>query len=983
MRIAFVYLTLVVSATCSFAQEEYRVIAFKPDPAFALDGDLSDWVDVPGAIMYDSAEQVHVGPSKWSGPEDLGGRITLAWRSEGLYLGAHITDAQLFQSERAAMIYKGDHIEVFLDVTPDADLARTNWGEGQYQFGISPGNFRKTGDPISDVAAEAYGYLPPGLDAGEVRVVSTRTEGGYDLEALMPWSTMGVAPRQNLPISIEVALSDCDSQEPAQEGYMTIGTERWRHSRERLQPMLLGDADGAASPPARKAVIRDEMDMGHGETQTIEFEAPAVPEGKAGSLFFSGRIAFDVPAGYAPALELALNGQRIEGARLINRPMTSTYRYGKTMNFVTGDGLIALCYGPDFDATDAHSTYGLVDTPRACDYEFLVTDLLVEGTNTLEMVTRPDKRDAWHFHFADLALLFKAPPPPEAERRPAPTGDIPWIAPRAEFSKQYNVEEPGPGLLRVSVGGESFDVQSRFSTPDGEWNRSGNEFFGHERRIEEKPEGITVFDTFTNLTEENLPLTQRHECVLGERLKQKWLAGQSPYSDDVSISQHANPTTFGVTESAGIGLMPENDVFQVHVVNYSLSGTLGVADNSFVLGPGASYTAEWTIVPLAGTDFWDFINAARRLRDANFTLPYQFAFLSAREHDEDFLRRFMEHKTPDLVCASIGYPRYNGVYAHGTAFQHVDHSYYARHNARIEEMFPEVKTSVYYHCFLDVIDDGETTYADARTLRPDGTQATYGRPYDKIFFPTLENTFGRDTARNIDYIWDQCAADGVYWDELAYSAYQYHYGEPWDGCSGDIDPSTHQLTRLRSSVTLISQPWRVRELQRCMEYGPFIANGQPHTRTIARLKFQRFVETASISNCLRAILYSPIALGDHIAEKNGQDAYRWMLKALNYGCVYNWYSESVATGYPTLASHMFPITPMELHEGYIIGAERIVTNRSGNFGWGDQSEHEVHVYDETGREVEDFNAPLITKDGATFTELRIAEDWSAAIIRNE
>ena len=48
---------------------------------------------------------------------------------------------------------------------------------------------------------------------------------------------------------------------------------------------------------------------------------------------------------------------------------------------------------------------------------------------------------------------------------------------------------------------------------------------------------------------------------------------------------------------------------------------------------------------------------------------------------------------------------------------------------------------------------------------------------------------------------------------------------------------------------------------------------------------------------------------------------------------------------------MFPITPVELHEGYIIGQERIVTNRSGLFGWGDDSRHEVHVFDDQGREV--------------------------------
>jgi len=73
---------------------------------------------------------------------------------------------------------------------------------------------------------------------------------------------------------------------------------------------------------------------------------------------------------------------------------------------------------------------------------------------------------------------------------------------------------------------------------------------------------------------------------------------------------------------------------------------------------------------------------------------------------------------------------------------------------------------------------------------------------------------------------------------------------------------------------------------------------------------------------------------------------------------------------------------MELHEGYVIGKERILTNRSGLFGWGDASRHEVHVFDDAGREVPGFNAPVIERDGATFTELRLAEGWSAAIVRN-
>jgi hypothetical protein len=84
---------------------------------------------------------------------------------------------------------------------------------------------------------------------------------------------------------------------------------------------------------------------------------------------------------------------------------------------------------------------------------------------------------------------------------------------------------------------------------------------------------------------------------------------------------------------------------------------------------------------------------------------------------------------------------------------------------------------------------------------------------------------------------------------------------------------------------------------------------------------------------------------------------------------------------------MFPITPIELHEGFIIGKERIITNRSGLFGWNDKSQHEIHIFDRTGREVElkDIKAPTVAKtyekDGARWTELRLGEGWSAAIIK--
>jgi hypothetical protein len=479
---------------------------------------------------------------------------------------------------------------------------------------------------------------------------------------------------------------------------------------------------------------------------------------------------------------------------------------------------------------------------------------------------------------------------------------------------------------------------------------------------------------------------QRHQArPVDAALKHIWLAGISPAGLDGSSASPENPTTFGTTAKSGLGLLPLNDEFQVHTANFAAQGMLGLADRQFVLRPGMSYTAEWAIVPVARPDYFDFVNAVRRLCQANFTIRDCFAFLRAgpltqKWSDTEFAN-FGRFKSVSLLCATIDWPMYEGLYPHGTAFQLIERGHFKSWVERIHRLLPGVRSSVYFHCFIDVVAEGPVRFADARVLRSDGTQADYGVPRDKIFFPNATNEYGRAVAKNVDLILDEIGADGVYWDEMEYSAYQYHYGDPWDGCSADIDPSTHRITRLKSSVALLSQDWRVALAKRILKRGPLIANGQPHTRTMARLRFPRFVETGSPSNCAGAQMHSPIALGDHLTERSEADAYRMMLTALDYGCLYHWYNDmTVIPTYPTLTGHMYPITPVELHEGWIAGKERIITKRIGLFGWGDKSRHEVHAYDEVGRGVPDFKAPLVERDGAHFSELRLPEGWSAVVI---
>ena len=69
----------------------------------------------------------------------------------------------------------------------------------------------------------------------------------------------------------------------------------------------------------------------------------------------------------------------------------------------------------------------------------------------------------------------------------------------------------------------------------------------------------------------------------------------------------SNPTVLGVQGNTGIGLLPLDDVFQVHIKNYSTGNAIGLADENLVLKPKSTYTAEWAIVPVPTANYFDIL----------------------------------------------------------------------------------------------------------------------------------------------------------------------------------------------------------------------------------------------------------------------------------------------------------------------------------------------------------------------------------------
>jgi hypothetical protein len=80
---------------------------------------------------------------------------------------------------------------------------------------------------------------------------------------------------------------------------------------------------------------------------------------------------------------------------------------------------------------------------------------------------------------------------------------------------------------------------------------------------------------------------------------------------------------------------------------------------------------------------------------------------------------------------------------------------------------------------------------------------------------------------------------------------------------------------------------------------------------------------------------------------------------------------------------MYPTTPEEIRPGVVLGKERIITNRSGQFGWLDNSNADVYVFDSDGKIV---NNPLVKKvvnGKSKLTEVRLSSDQFAILVKKK
>ena len=171
-----------------------------------LDGTYEEWI--AKTEKYKLPYRVY-GASKWKDQADLEGAFGAVWDNTNLYISVKVTDDSYNQRKSGELLYNGDSVEILIDGNLYGDYYVQKLDGDDFQIGLSAGN------PAASITPEAYIWYPSGKKGTSTTIQMSKSfetsSNIYRVEAAIPWSLLGITPKDGLHIGFAVSISDNDS----------------------------------------------------------------------------------------------------------------------------------------------------------------------------------------------------------------------------------------------------------------------------------------------------------------------------------------------------------------------------------------------------------------------------------------------------------------------------------------------------------------------------------------------------------------------------------------------------------------------------------------------------------------------------------------------------------------------------------------------------------------------------------------------------
>ena len=622
--------------------------------------------------------------------------------------------------------------------------------------------------------------------------------------------------------------------------------------------------------------------------------------------------------------------------------------------------------------------------------------------------------------------VFHYPPPAATIPSPERMSVGPLLPAPAPL--KYDLELSRQGGFTLHVKGQRLPVVSTFSYPHGgenafvisdesvvkaeptwsvnarksgkdEWCITGRgKHYSIERTIRQHPGRIVVRDTYTNLTAGDIGIIVRNRVhVSATDFGNTYMAGHKGWA---RRDTNHNPTVFIGKQGVGIGMMMLDDVTVSQATVCRDKRGTGFFNNRFGLAGRASHTAEWVIYIVASRDYYDFINAVRRDLGVNGrTIEGGFSFNDVPHRRDSIISKEMVKllnlKYLSLPCMihSLDDP--------GVSIEGIEFMDFPKEMAQLKETMAKTRKE---HPQLDVMfhiahslyaTNKPERFADSRVLYADGKFGYWIVPPERmlpyfskerldqgwwwwIFYPTLDNSFGKAMMRSVDVMMDDMGATGVFCDGFM-THYQGKYTyDRWDGHTVDIDPETKTIKRKLASLNLICQDAYIAYCKKIVaKGGAVISDRGPGTlKFLKEAPVEAYVIEGSSIGPQGHLTPIPMCLGAAFPkEQRGMSEAH--VRVLNAGCLYAHYYGPFL--HENAVTYVYPFTVDEIHAGYVKGKEKFVTAKSGIYGWpGDRDLHFLHFCDARGFMARHNFLTTVDGDGVR-TQITLNENETAVL----
>jgi predicted O-methyltransferase YrrM len=193
-----------------------------------VDGSAEDWGTQGFRV------EILAGPDGQTLPvDDFDTKFRLAWDQQGLYVLAVVQDDIAVEHENLSRLWRTDCVEFFVSES----VGSTN----RYQVVIASG-----ADPqFKTVRQKIYDWRLPRYKTSELaaRSGSRVLEGGYVIEALLPWKNLGVKPNTGTEIGFQFVANDDDGNSEDPNGSLRVAWFRGISPTSRLNMYRLRLSD--------------------------------------------------------------------------------------------------------------------------------------------------------------------------------------------------------------------------------------------------------------------------------------------------------------------------------------------------------------------------------------------------------------------------------------------------------------------------------------------------------------------------------------------------------------------------------------------------------------------------------------------------------------------------------------------------------------------------------------------------------------------